>query len=239
MQLFTRPSDLRMDSRWKSKHLSRYERVRERVKNWNPWYEREWLPRELKNIQNAFSDILEWKCCMSVKKSKHVARYERKCKRGSLGRSWREWARSLTLKDISPSWPETTCDSNSLSFSRWTIRSDDTKQVQATTPWFSIIQIFAGNAQNAFDIFETVYTNSKLYGWLMTIRTKSKSFGQIPRFDIDQLEWLKQFGLSWLVIRWDKLERVFDYQTWLAPTHATVAPTPTPQPEWINWSILN
>ena len=88
------------------------------------------------------------------------------------------------------------------------------------------------------DIFETVQTNSKLYGWLMTIRTKSKSFGQVPRFDIDQLEWLKQFGLSWLVIRWDKLERVFDYQTWLAPTHATVAPTPTPQPEWINWNIL-
>ena len=72
----------------------------------------------------------------------------------------------------------------------------------------------------------------------MTIRTKSKSFGQILRFDIDQLEWLKQFGLSWLVIRWDKLERVFDYQTWLAQTHATVAPTPTPQPEWINWNIL-
>ena len=81
-------------------------------------------------------------------------------------------------------------------------------------------------------------TNTKLYGWLMTIRTKSKSIGQTPRFDIDQLEWLKQFGLSWLVIRWDKLERVFDYQTWLAPTHATMAPTPTPQPEWINWNIL-
>ena len=150
MQLFTRPSDLRMDSRWKSKHLSRYER--ERVKNWNPWYGRERLPRELKKIQTAFQ-ILGWKCSKSAKKSKHVPRYERKCKRGSLGRSWREWARSLTLKDISPSWPETTCDSNSLSFSRWTIRSDDTKQVQATTPWFSIIQIFAGNAQCYSELF--------------------------------------------------------------------------------------